>query len=130
LWAAVQSRIQQAAIPTSVSLQLLGSEEPSANLAVNKIETARAFAAIDQVLTFAASIQNYSSKPSAATLLSWRVNEEPAGVTTVPELAPGASTTLSVSHQFSSAGNFEVQCQLESNDDLAADNTGHLLVDV
>ena len=130
VWTAVQSRIKQAAIPTSVSLQLLQNEQPGANLCVNKIETLRPFGAVDQALTFTASVQNHSAAPSAATLLNWRVNNQPAGVTTVPELAPDASTSLSLSHQFGSAGEFDVVCQLEANDDLLPDNQAHLFVEI
>src|SRR5687767_3660187 len=112
LWAAVQSRIKQAAIPTTVSLELLGAEDAPANLCVNKIETPRAFGAANQALTFTASVQNHSKDPSATTLLTWRVNNQSAGVTTVPELAPGASTTLSLSYQFDAPGTYDVICQL------------------
>jgi len=130
LWAAVQARIKQAPIPTAVSLQLLEAGKPGANLCVNRIETARAFGAIDQTLSFTAAIQNHSTTPSAATLLNWRVNNQAAGVTTVPELTPGASTTLSLSHPFPGAGAFDVVCQIEANDDLPADNEAHLLVEI
>ncbi|MCI0364780.1 MAG: BatA domain-containing protein, partial [Phycisphaerales bacterium] len=130
LWAAIQTRLQQAAIPTSVSLQFLGTEEPGANLCVNRIETPRAFGAIDQPLTFTASVQNHSTTPSAATLLNWRVNGQSAGAATVPELAPGASTVLSLGHQFGSAGAFDVVAQLEADDDLTPDNEAHLLVEI
>jgi len=71
-----------------------------------------------------------STTPSAASLLNWRVNEQSAGVTTVPELAPGASTTLSLQHPFGSAGVFHVVCQLEANDDLPPDNEAQLLVEI
>jgi hypothetical protein len=129
LWAAVQSRVKQAAIPTTVSLQLLQEEHPGANLCVNRIETLRPFGAIEQPLTFVASVQNHSAAPSAATLLNWRVNDQPAGVTTVPELAPGASTTASLNYQFASAGQFDVTCRLDASDDLPADNQAHLIVE-
>jgi hypothetical protein len=48
----------------------------------------------------------------------------------VPELAPGASTTLSLSHQFDAVGPFEVTCSLEADDELRADNEGVLLVEI
>jgi aerotolerance regulator-like protein/VWA domain-containing protein/CARDB protein len=130
VWAAVQSRIKQAALPTTVSLQLLGTDDAPANLCVNKIETVRAFGAVNQALNFTASVQNHSKGPSAATLLTWRVNGQSVGVTTVAELAHGASTSLSLSHQFDTAGTFDVTCQLEAGDDLPADNQAHLLAEI
>jgi hypothetical protein len=130
VWAAIQSRVKQSAIPTSVSLQLLAAEDAPANLCVNKIETPRAFGAVNQPLTFNASVQNHGKDPSATTLLTWQVNGQSAGVTTVPELAPGASTTLSISHQFDSPGAFDLVCQLDAADDLPPDNQAHLLVEI
>jgi len=130
LWAVVQARIQQAAIPTTVRVQLVGPEQPAANISVTKIDTARQFGAVDQPLTFSAVVQNHSPTPSAATLLNWRINNESAGAMTVPELAAGASTTISLAHQFGTAGTFEVTCEIDAADDLKADNAAHLLVTV
>jgi len=130
LWSAVQARLEQAAIPSSVSIQSVGSEGPAANLCVNGVHAPRAFGAVNQALTFTATVQNHSAQPSAATLLAWRVNGQSAGANTVAELAPGASTTLSLSHQFDAVGPFEVTCHLEADDDLRADNEGRLLVEI
>jgi hypothetical protein len=130
LWAAVQARLEQAAIPTSVSLQAVGSDEPAGNLCVNNVNAPRAFGAANQALTFTATVQNHSPQPSAATLLNWRVNGQPAGANTLPELGPSASTTLTLSHQFDAVGPFEVSCRLETDDELSADNEGRLLVEI
>ena len=130
LWAAVQSRIQQSAVPTAVSLEFLDAPKPEGNLSVNDVKALRPFGAINQALSFTATVQNHSPTASAATLLSWRANGEGIGVTTVPELAAGASTTLSLAHQFGSAGSFDITCHLETTDELAADNEGRLLVDI
>lgn len=130
LWAAVQARLEQAAIPTSVNVQSVGDDEPAENVCVNGVSTPRVFGAVNQALTFTASVQNHSAQPSAATLLTWRVNGRSAGASTVPELAPGASTTLSLSHQFDAVGPFEVTCHLEIDDQLRVDNEGRLLVEI
>jgi hypothetical protein len=130
LWAAVQARLEQAAIPSSVSIQSVGSEEPAANLCVNGVHAPRAFGAVNQALTFTATVQNHSAQPSAATLLAWRVNDQSAGANTVPELAAGASTTLSLSHQFDAVGPFEITCHLEADDELRGDNESRLLVEI
>jgi hypothetical protein len=130
LWAAVQNRIQQASVPTAVSVEVLEAPRPQGNLSVNSIKALRAFAAIDQSVNLTATIQNHSATASGATLLTWRANGESIGVTTVPELAPGASTMLSLEHSFASAGSFSVSCHLEAADELLADNDGYLLVDI
>jgi hypothetical protein len=130
LWAAISNRLEHASVPTAVSLEFLDAGKPQGNLSVDSIETPRPFGAIDQALSFRATVQNHGSAASAATLLSWRVNGEGIGVTTVPELAPGASTTLSLVHQFNAAGSFDVVAHFEAIDELSADNEAHLLVDI
>lgn len=130
LLSSVQARVRDSEIPTLVSVQMAGDPQPAANLSVNKVDVARPFGAIDQALTFTATVQNYSDAASSATLLTWRVGEQPAGVVTVPELVAGASTSVTLSHQFPSAGTFDVSCQMEAADDLKADNSAHRLVEI
>jgi hypothetical protein len=130
VWAAVQTRLEQSALPTTVALQRLARDQAWSNLSVNRIETSRAFGAIDQSLAFTAMIQNHSPAASAPALLNWTVSGVSAGAATVPELAPGASTTLRLSHAFAAAGQFDVTCHLEASDDLPGDNEAHLLVEI
>jgi hypothetical protein len=131
LWAAIEARLEQAAIPTSVNLQFLTEgDADTSNLCVNRIEAARPFAAINQELNFTAHVQNRGEKPSAATLLTWRVGDQSLGVATIPELAPGASTSVTLAHQFPSAGLSDIACHLEAKDVLPADNEARLLVQV
>jgi len=131
LWAALGNRLKQAAIPSSVNVQFLTEEAlDTANLCVNRIEAARPFAAIDQEVNFTAHVQNRGSTPSSATLLTWQAGEQSLGIATIPQLAPGATTSVSVAHQFSSAGLGEVSCSLASKDTLTADNEARLLVQV
>ena len=131
LWTAVQTRLQQAAIPASVNVQFLteGNAE-TGNLCVNRIEVARPFAAMHQELNFTAHVQNRGDKPSPATLLAWRAGDQPLGVATIPELAPGASTSVSLAHEFAKPGLSEIACRLEVKDAMPADNEARVLVEV
>ena len=131
LWTAVQTRLKQAAIPASVNVQFLGEgEADTGNLCVNRIEVARPFAAIKQELNFTAHVQNRGSKPSAATLLGWKAGDQSLGVATIPELAPGASTSVSLAHEFANAGVFEVAGRLDIKDALTGDNDARVLVQI
>ena len=131
LWEAVGARLHAAAIPSIVSVQFVSEvEAPTNNVCVNRIESPRPFAALNQVLNLTAQVQNRGSETSAATLLAWQVGDESLGVNTIPELAPGAGTSVSVSYAFPSRGLSDVVCRLESKDALSADNEAHLLVQV
>ena len=47
-----------------IKVQLLHTDAPVGNMCVNRIDTPRPFGAVEQTLTFTASIQNHSAKPS------------------------------------------------------------------
>ncbi len=129
-WTSILSRIAGAAVPITVDLEWVGDPAPAPNLCVNHIETPRSHGAVNQTLTFTASIQNHGSEPSGATLLAWRVNDEDAGVSTVPDLAPGAVASVSMAHAFPGTGTFDVTGTIEANDALSDDNLAHRLVDI
>jgi hypothetical protein len=130
LWSGIETRLQRSGLPTSVHLQFVNAEAPTANLSVHEVATVRAFGTLNQSLTFAATVENHSTEPAAATLLSWSVDGQGAGVNSVPGLAPGASTVLSFNHLFTAPGTHEVTAQLDATDILAADNRGRVLVDI
>jgi len=129
LWTALQARLQQAAIPSSVNVRFLAKDEAdTSNLCVNRIEVPRPFAAVNQELNFTAHIQNRGSTPSTATLLAWRTGDQSLGVANIPELAPGASTSVSLAHGLPTPGVSEMACRLEVKDSLLADNEARVLV--
>ena len=131
LWAALQTRLAQAVIPSSVNVQFLETgESDTGNLCVNRIEVARPFVAINQELNFTAHVQNRGDTRSAATLLTWKAGDQSLGVATIPELSPGASTSVSLSHEFPTAGVSEIACQLAAKDALTGDNEARVLVQV
>ncbi|HTD88695.1 MAG TPA: BatA domain-containing protein [Candidatus Binatia bacterium] len=129
IWAALQTRIQKAAIPTRVNLHVVGQGKTQ-NLCVNRIESVRPFGAVNQSLTFNAQVQNRGLESSGPTLLDWRVNGESIGVATIPELGPGATTSVSVNHLFSGAGIYKVSSELEGADALAGDNRSIQVVEI
>jgi hypothetical protein len=97
---------------------------------INRIEVPRPFAAVNQELNFTAHIQNRGNTPSTATLLAWRTGDQSLGVANIPELAPGASTSVSLAHEFPTPGVSEMACRLEVKDALTADNEARVLVQV
>ena len=129
IWAGLQARIQKSAIPTRVNLHIVG-EAKTQNLAVNRIETPRPVGAINQALTFNAQVQNRGPEPSKPALLNWQLNGQSIGVATIPELAPGASTSVSINQLFSSPGMFKVGCEVEGGDALPGDNRSVVVVEI
>jgi hypothetical protein len=73
LWTAIKTRVESAAIPSSVNLQLVGDPSlPTANLCINQIESQRQVIAINQPASFTAHVQNRGVEQSSPTLLRWQ----------------------------------------------------------
>jgi hypothetical protein len=107
LWTALQTRLKQSPIPSSVNVQFLTTgDADTSNLCVNRIEVARPFAAINQELNFTAHVQNRGSTPSAATLLAWRSGDQSLGIANIPELGPGCEHKRQPRAPVSHAGTF------------------------
>lgn len=130
LWTALEARLGQAPLPTTVLVEVVGADAPEANLCIQRLETARAHSAVGQGLTFVATVANHGPEPSPATLLSWRVEDRDAGVVSIPALAPGASTVATLNHAFTGPGTWEVSGELEARDALDLDNRAQGLLDV
>lgn len=131
LWAAVQKRLEAAAIPSSVNVQFLPEGElDTGNVSVDRLEAVRPFAAIGQEVSFTAHVHNRGRIASRSTVLSWQVGDQSLGVATIPQLEPGASTGVSIAHRFATPGIYDIKGRLEAKDALTADNEAHLLVQV
>lgn len=130
LWASLQSSLHRTAIPTTVRIELAEATPPGANLAIDKLEAPRPFGALGQTLTLTASVKNHGPKRSTSALLTWRVDDQEAGVSTVPELEPGASVALAWDHLYATKGARVISGILDSSDDLAGDNQARLVVEI
>jgi hypothetical protein len=84
IWESVQRRIKQAAVPTTVSLEFPALDLPTANLSVDRLDTPRPYGSAGQAMAFTATLSNHGPAASASTLVSWTVNNAPAGVATLP----------------------------------------------
>jgi hypothetical protein len=130
-WAAIQNLAKKSKFPVVLRVVVPdGVSADSANLAVEKITSARPVVAAGQPVTLTASVKNTGSRPSAAASLAWSTRDEALGLSTVPALQPGASTTVSLSQPFAAPGLVDVSCRLSTADDLPPDDSARFLLDV
>lgn len=130
-WKALKTQRDKARVPTTINLHVIGSaERNAANLSIDKVDAPRASGSPEQVMTFKASIRNHGTNRSPPSLLSWFANTESLGVSSIPELEPGAETSATVNHTFNAPGLVEITCQLGSADSLEPDNKGQFLFEV
>ena len=128
-WSAVRKSLENAGV--EVEIVWRGErEQRAANLAIDFVSASRAAVGASQTVTLNAFVRNTGSVRSSSVLLSWADGEQSIGLSTVPELEPGAGTTASLKTSFEALGVREVSCRLNSTDDLEGDNRAEFLLEV
>ena len=101
------------------------------NLAVTSLLPNREVVALGEPVELTATIENFGSGTVPSSILSWQLGEDEAlGLTTVPALDAGASTTVKLEHALDQLGVHELSARIESGDGLAADDHATTIVEV
>ena len=130
LWAAVQARLEQAAIPSSGQYSICRRRGARGEPVRERIACAARVRRGEP----SAELHRHSAEPqrrSRARDAPRLARQRPVRgrQRRCPNSRRARAPTLSLSHQFDAAG-FEVTCHLEAKDALRADNEGHLLVEI
>src|SRR5882724_4592379 len=129
-WSSIQGLARKSSPPVLTRVVLAGAPNPIVNLAIEKMTVGRAVLGVGQPATLTASVKNSGTTTSEPTSLSWRGGEQSLGVSAVPSLQPGAGTTVRLSQPFATPGVTEISCKLAGQDDLPADDSARLLLEV
>jgi hypothetical protein len=130
LWTPIRNLAAKAAPPVLITIVPVRSAHPISNLSLDKITVDRAVLGIGQPATLTAIVKNNGFGPSAPSSVSWRAGDTRLGASTIPSLEPGAGTSVRISQPFATAGLIKISCQLGASDDLSADDTATVLLDV
>jgi len=131
LWDGFRQTLSQAAIPTQLELVELQTDGPSkGNVAIDGISANRTLVGIDQPVTLSAQIHNYGATSVASRPVTWRVGGLQSDEDIIDLIESGESTQIQWTHSFSSPGIHAVTCQIESDDDVAADNSATIVIEV
>ncbi len=130
-WASLFALAQRARPQVVLRAVLAGGDAgPISNLAVEKMAAARAVAAVGQPVALTATVKNTGTLKSQPAPLAWTAGGQSIGQTTVPELDPGAETTVTLTQPFPNPGLVDVSCQLTTHDDLSLDDSARFLLNV
>jgi hypothetical protein len=130
-WSSIQALAKKSAMPVAMRVIIPeGVSGSAANLTVERVTASRPVVGVGQPVTLTASVKNNGAQSSPATSLSWSTKEDSLGLSAIPTLAPGASTTVTLSQPFMAAGLCGIECRLASQDDLEPDNSADFLLEV
>jgi len=130
-WHGFRQTLGQAALPTQLEWVELQTDDPSkGNVAIDGISANRTRVGIDQPVTLSAQIHNYGAVSVTSRPVTWRVGSLPGDEDATDPIEPSESTQVQWTHSFSSPGVHAVTCQIESDDDVAADNSATIVIEV
>jgi len=131
LWRALKERVDgMPAAPTLSIVDVSDCRPSGSNLSVESLTTSRPIVGTGESVVFTAGVRNRGGNGTPAGAMTWSRGDESLGVTTLAALDPGEATTVRVEHSFDSPGVHQVNCRLNSGDDLDMDNEGRHIVEV
>jgi len=130
-WNRFRQRLQSATIPTQ--LQIIQSTDQSislGNLAVDEVRARRTRVGINESVALSATIHNYSSTSTGEKIVHWEVAGQELSSSAVNAINANATHEEKLTHSFDVPGTYRISCRIESEDDLVADNTAGVVVEV
>ena len=104
-------------------------EGPAVNLALASLEAAHPTIGVGQAFDLSATVWNSADSPTPACLVSWTLDGQALGSSSVPALAPGGKTAVKIETSLPSKGLHKVQCRVELPDDLSLDNDEQVVLE-
>lgn len=130
-WEQLKDRMDQSDRQSSVQLVPCGHfSDPVTNVAVIGVEASHTQVGPDQTVTVQAQVQNFGAQGSPPLTLDQLVDGEVTGRSTVAELSPGATASVSWKWRSGEAGVFALTGRLQGEDQLSPDNENTAIVQV
>ncbi|MCA9074812.1 MAG: BatA domain-containing protein [Planctomycetaceae bacterium] len=130
-WQQLKEAMERNDMRTSVQVVPCGAfSDPVANVAVVGIEASHTQVGLDQSVTVRAQVQNFGEKSSAPMSLDQLESGQVTGSSSIAELAPGETATVSWKWRSGEAGVYPLSCRLQSEDQLTLDDENTVVVQV
>jgi hypothetical protein len=130
-WQRFRESLKSAPLPTDLEIiELSEEQEPRNNLAVQNLRGSRAVVGVDQVITLGAQIVNLGSGASSPETIQWSIGGETTLESDVPAIEGGKVYDVFLQHSFSEPGLYAVDCRLDADDVLRADNEATTIIEV
>ena len=128
-WDRLQKRIAESEI--EIAIQVVGWDEVAAesnNVAMTELMPSRSVTGIDRLVSFTATIENFSHQQSPRTKADWYQDGKLVESIDVPSVEPLAKLSVGWEHSFDSAGAHTIECRLHASDTLRRDNSAATVV--
>jgi len=130
-WQQVRSLLGEEAESAAVSIMLCGPEvAPESNLAITEQNVSRQQIGPQDTVEVTVQVRNTGTHTSDETSVTFSVNGNEQSSRAIAALEPGEATSVNWNWQSSAAGIFELDSQLDSDDELTPDNHDAVIVEV
>lgn len=132
-WKRLQEVLQDAPIHTeieTVRLDQSASTPGLGNLSVDRVAIDRLVVGVDWPVEAIATLRNGGLADVGSTELVWMVDGEPQGRQSVESIESEQTREAKWRYEFSDPGTYRISCRIDRDDDLPADNTASMVVEV
>lgn len=132
-WKRIHEVLNDAPIRISVETARIdpsSSARKRGNLGIDELTMDRRVVGVGWPITAKAMLHNYDFTNTPSVNLTWHVDGQELDRQSIDSIERAQSQEANWQHTFDSAGTYRLSCHIENEDDLSADNTASLVVDV
>lgn len=108
---------------------LITSTKAPHNISLDKLTTTRTLLGVNETFLVEGQIKNYGQSTIQDVTVTWELDGASLGKATVGPFPPGQSRQVSIKHTMTKAGISTLNCRIDLNDDLDADNARSLILE-
>lgn len=132
-WKRLQEVLQDAPIRTqieTVRLDQSASTPGLGNVSIDRVAIDRLVVGVDWPVEAIATLRNGGPKDVDSAELVWMIDGEPQGRQTVGSIENEQTLEAKWRYEFNATGTYRISCRIDRDDDLPADNTASMVVEV
>ena len=131
-WNHFRQRLSKPTIDTSLEIIQVDRTSPSkGNTAIDHIRARRTRVGVDEPVTLTATVRNHQATATTSSKnVVWKVDGEHLYDGLVDPIDAGASQETTWTHSFDTPGVYRVAASMQAEDDLAADDSAGLVIEV
>ncbi|MGV3486177.1 MAG: VWA domain-containing protein, partial [Planctomycetaceae bacterium] len=132
-WKRLQEVLQETSIHTEIETVRLDQSHGSSgagNLAVDRVAIDRLVVGIEWPVEAMATLHNYGPNEIDSAELIWQIDGHPQDRQTLATIEGEQTLAAKWRHTFEEPGTYRISCLIDRSDDLPADNTASLVVEV
>lgn len=132
-WKRLQEVLQDAPLRTEIETVRLDQSASTAglgNVSVDRVAIDRLVVGVDWPVEAIATLRNGGTSDVSSAELVWMIDGEPQGRQAVESIESEQALEAKWRYEFNATGTYRISCRIDRDDDLPADNTASMVVEV